>query len=81
MVVAAAADLQRLLDGSVDGAALLARWVQDVALAKRRAQRNIVFKHFRLGEINIFFSYNGRGARRGDEALSVHDGGRCDILT
>lgn len=36
-----------------------AAYSQDVAELKKRAQRNIVFKHFRLGEINIFFSYSG----------------------
>ena len=46
---------------SDDGKVLDNAAYQDVAELKKRAQRNIVFKHFRLGEINIFFSYSGRG--------------------
>lgn len=32
----------------------------DLTVLKKRAQRNLVFKHFRFGEVNIYFSYSGK---------------------
>jgi len=31
----------------------------DIRVLKKRAMRNIVFKHFRFGEVNIYLSYSG----------------------
>jgi hypothetical protein len=45
---------------------------EDVAELRKRAQRNIVFKHFRLGEVNIYFSYSGEAGRRTPSRQSVY---------
>lgn len=37
--------------------------VQDMSVSRGVAVRHMVFKHFRLGEINIYFSYNGTRER------------------
>jgi hypothetical protein len=54
--------------GVIESDGMFTLWVcpgvQDVSVGRGVAVRHMVFKHFRLGEINIYFSYNGKTTKR-----------------